>query len=158
MPVYGQGDQDKDYVKLERKRLVRHRRNSALRFPCEALRFVFDYDYTASLERDLDQVAARTDRLTVVQTFWKRSFQSHWQALAAEVSANSPRQENKPEAPKNSRQMARNVAAISWNVIAPKGHSRGVSTTRNVKELRNLSISAARKEKANHEQLSGFAD
>ncbi|MEP7285026.1 MAG: type I DNA topoisomerase [Chloroflexota bacterium] len=83
---------EKGYVQLNKKRLVPTATGIALLdFLVQRFPIVFDYDYTASLESDLDRVAAgKTDRLSVVQAFWAEKFSKAFQAMLTEITALGP--------------------------------------------------------------------
>lgn len=83
---------EKHYVKLERKQLVPTDIGCIL---CDLLvkRFpvIFDVEYTASLERDLDQIAGgAATRLAVLQTFWTDKFFASYKSFSSEIAEQLP--------------------------------------------------------------------
>jgi len=84
---------DKGYVRLENKRLVPTETGVKLcDFLLQRFPVIFFFLYTATLEAQLDQVAAgETARLTVLQSFWNERFAAPLKALARETLDRQPK-------------------------------------------------------------------
>jgi len=77
---------DKDYAKLEHKRLVPTAQGEKLLdFLLAHFAALFDYAYTARLEESLDQVATHNvTRLAVLRAFWEEQLSGPYKKLAAQ--------------------------------------------------------------------------
>jgi DNA topoisomerase-1 len=79
---------DKHYIRLEKKRLVPTDIATRLcAFLVQHFPIVFNYQYTALLETELDRIAGGvSDRLRTLNTFWEKHFSAAFKAVATDVA------------------------------------------------------------------------